>query len=74
MPITAYGKVRHVGEVVAIVYADTQEQAEYAASRLKVTYESYRMSSAWNRPGFPELRWSMKTAMAMSRPLYDSKG
>ena len=39
MPIIAYGKVRHVGEVVAIVYADTQEQAEYAASRLKVTYE-----------------------------------
>ncbi len=39
MPITACGKVRHVGEVVAIVYAETQEQANFAAGQLKVTYE-----------------------------------
>lgn len=39
MPITACGKVRHVGEIVAIVYAETQEQANYAADCLQVTYE-----------------------------------
>lgn len=39
MPIVACGKVRHMGEIVAMVYAETQEQADYAASQLKVTYE-----------------------------------
>lgn len=39
MPMIAQGKVRHVGEVVAIIFAETQEQANEAAKQLKVTYE-----------------------------------
>lgn len=39
MPIIGWNKVRHTGEIVAIVYAESQEEADYAASQLKVTYE-----------------------------------
>jgi carbon-monoxide dehydrogenase large subunit len=39
-PVLAQGKVRHVGERIAVVVAETQEQARDAAELVQVDYES----------------------------------
>ncbi|MGH8688284.1 MAG: xanthine dehydrogenase family protein molybdopterin-binding subunit [Burkholderiales bacterium] len=39
-PVLAQGKVRHVGERVAVVVAETQEQARDAAELVQVDYEA----------------------------------
>lgn len=38
-PVIAEKKVKYLGEVVAAVFAETREQAEYARSLIKVQYE-----------------------------------
>ena len=38
-PALAYGKANHVGDAVAVVVAETLEQAEDAAEKIKVDYE-----------------------------------
>jgi carbon-monoxide dehydrogenase large subunit len=38
-PVLAVGKVRHVGEAVAVVVAETTSQAMNAAERVEVRYE-----------------------------------
>ena len=38
-PVLAFGKVRHVGEAVAVVVAETTSQATDAAERVEVRYE-----------------------------------
>ncbi len=38
-PVLARGHVRHVGDAVAMVVADTEEQAREALEALPVTYE-----------------------------------
>ena len=38
-PVLAFGKVRHVGEAVAVVVAETMSQATDAGERVEVRYE-----------------------------------
>jgi len=56
-PVLATGKVRHVGDPVAVVIADTREQAKNAAELLDIAYE--------NLQGFA----TMKEAIAPGAPL-----
>jgi carbon-monoxide dehydrogenase large subunit len=48
LPMPA-GKVRHVGDIVAMVVADTLDQARDAAERSRSTTRSCRPSSRWRR-------------------------
>ncbi|MBV8848676.1 MAG: xanthine dehydrogenase family protein molybdopterin-binding subunit [Methylobacteriaceae bacterium] len=41
-PVLANGEVRHVGDAVAMVVADTEEQARVAAETIAVTYEEQK--------------------------------
>ena len=56
-PVLATGKVRHVGDPVAVVIADTREQAKNAAELLDIAYEDLQ--------GFA----TMKEAIAPGAPL-----
>ena len=56
-PVLATGKVRHVGDPVAVVIADTREQAKNAAELLDIAYEDLQ--------GFA----TMKEAIASGAPL-----
>ena len=48
-PVIAVGKVRHVGEVVAMVVAESQAQAKDAAELIEVDYEELAPSIALDR-------------------------
>ena len=57
-PILARDKVRHVGEAVAVVVAESLEQAKDAAERISVTYEELAVvidARAASKPGAPQL-------------------
>jgi aerobic carbon-monoxide dehydrogenase large subunit len=57
-PVLAQGKVRHVGDPVAIVIAETLEQAEDAAELVEVTYKPLPAVVAVDKaikPGNPQL-------------------
>ena len=58
-PVLAQGKVRHVGERVAVVIAETLEQARDAAERVEVDYEVLPAvvdaATAGRKPGIHEI-------------------
>ena len=57
-PVLAQGKVRHVGDPVAVVIAETLEQAKDAAELVEVTYKSLPAVVAVDeaiKPGKPQL-------------------
>src|ERR1700741_5025567 len=57
-PVLATGKVRHVGDPVALVIADTLEQAKDAAELIEVSYNPLPAVVAADdaiRPGKPQL-------------------
>ena len=57
-PVLAMGKVRHVGDPVAVVIAETLEQAKDAAERIEVSYNPLPAVVAADdaiKPGKPQL-------------------
>ena len=57
-PVLAMGKVRHVGDPVAVVIAETLEQAKDAAERIEVSYNPLPAVVASDdaiKPGKPQL-------------------
>ncbi|MGA7524283.1 MAG: xanthine dehydrogenase family protein molybdopterin-binding subunit [Acidobacteriaceae bacterium] len=48
LPIMQDGSIHWNGEAVAVVLAETQEQADYAKSQIRVTYESERPMVAFD--------------------------
>jgi carbon-monoxide dehydrogenase large subunit len=57
-PLLAQGKVRHVGDPVALVVAETREQAKDAAELIEVAYKARHAvvaSDAAVKPGSPQL-------------------
>ena len=57
-PLLAQGKVRHVGDPVAVVIAETREQAKDAAELIDVSYKPLSAvvtSDAAIKPGSPLL-------------------
>jgi carbon-monoxide dehydrogenase large subunit len=57
-PLLASGKVRHVGEAVALVVAETREQAQDAAEQVAVDYRplpAITTAAAARAPGAPLL-------------------
>ena len=55
-PVLAIGKVRHVGDPVAVVIAETKAQARDAAERVSVTYEELKAAPSLDaalKPGAP---------------------
>ena len=61
MPI---GKVRHVGDIVAMVIAGTLDQARDAAEALVVDDDLCPPSSLWRRRSLPARRSCMRTRQA----------
>jgi carbon-monoxide dehydrogenase large subunit len=62
-PVLATGKVRHVGDPVAIVIADTKAAADEAAELVDVTYDELPAVTAVEaaiKPGAPELYDTVK--------------
>ena len=57
-PVLATGKVRHVGDPVAVVIAETLEQAKDAAERVEISYKPLQAVVAADeaiKPGKPQL-------------------
>ena len=57
-PLLAQGKVRHVGDPVAVVVAETREQAKDAAELIQVRYKELPAVVASDeaiKPGSPQL-------------------
>ena len=61
MPV---GKVRHVGDIVAMIVADTLDQARDAAEALASTTRHCPPSSPWRRRWRPARRWCTTTCRA----------
>jgi carbon-monoxide dehydrogenase large subunit len=63
-PVLSVGKVRHVGEAVALVVAETMSQATDAGERVEVRYEPLPAVTRSANPMAPEtpLVWEEHTA------------
>ena len=60
-PVMALGKVRHVGDPVAFVVAETLQQAQPASEKVIVDYELYQ-----HRPELPVAGWCCANTPACS--------
>ncbi|PNU04837.1 xanthine dehydrogenase family protein molybdopterin-binding subunit [Novosphingobium guangzhouense] len=69
LPVMQDDQVHWNGQPVAVVLAQTQEQANHAASLVDVTYESAPAVTA-----FEDARANARPAMFMGQPLHDEKG
>lgn len=69
LPVMQDDQVHWNGQPVAVVLADTQEQADHAASLIEVIYEAVAAVTA-----FDEARPDARPAMFMGQPLHDEKG
>ncbi|MFT4055675.1 MAG: xanthine dehydrogenase family protein molybdopterin-binding subunit [Novosphingobium sp.] len=69
LPVMQDDQVHWNGQPVAIVLAQTQEQADHAASLVDVTCESAPAVTA-----FEDARADARPAMFMGQPLHDEKG
>ncbi|WP_447763782.1 xanthine dehydrogenase family protein molybdopterin-binding subunit [Sphingopyxis panaciterrae] len=70
LPVMQDAEVRWNGEPVAVVLAETQEQADHAASLVSVTYEAQDALF-----GFSEaIARGTKAGLFMGAPLHDEKG
>ena len=73
-PVLAFGKVRHVGDAVALVVADTAEAAREAAEALDITYEAETAVVGMTEalaPGAPVLWPDVGTNLAYDQEIGD---
>src|SRR6516225_627309 len=73
-PVLAMGKVRHIGDPVAVVIAETLEQAKDAAERIEVSYNPLPAVVAADdaiKPGKPQLFDNGPHNMCLDWHLFD---